>query len=668
MPLHPREHPIGFTLHNMQGEPTLTLTSGEDGQMLHLTLINRGEQALTLPAGSSFQLLTRAGFLTGADKITVEAVDGWQFGALLTWTTTRALTLSGRLMAGDRVRFKLAKVRIDPAFAAHTSRVELKYNLPAVQAGFREQALSVVHHLGKKVLPLHVGIVGPRTILNNGQVNRGNAIRLRLTNTGREPLSFYADSTFTFSFDVDDSANKGVAWALSTAAAVRTVQVTLPDGTAAVKDPQSKVPVFIAKPYAAPASLPVGEYLDFVFDNFSTAHPSGETNLYIDYRDIPGYWDSRLVVALQKAPLLFMGDYVGIGTADPTAKLDVAGAIKAGNSDLYFSKTDHTHTGFGNASGHAAIENAQDYNALMILGRATDSGRRVRLWDYLEVNGPLEVTGHLRANGSIEAGNSDLYFSKTDHTHTGFGNAPGHAAIENAQDYNALMILGRSAAQGFGRRVRLWDYLEVNGPLDVQGSVRIRTSDRLYFGEDRENTDPIYFERTNDRGDRSVLHLVLGDNPVGDPNMDSFVIETRNIDGSGAQSRFFFNSDGNAFKAGTQPGWGTISDCRAKHDVQPLAGSLDRVLNLHGKSFYYNDPQAIGAAPGHRTGFIAQEVEAVFPEWVGQLDGMKTLTIGGGSFEALMVEALRELRAEKDAEIEELKRQVERLTDRTLKV
>ena len=49
-------------------------------------------------------------------------------------------------------------------------------------------------------------------------------------------------------------------------------------------------------------------------------------------------------------------------------------------------------------------------------------------------------------------------------------------------------------------------------------------------------------------------------------------------------------------------------------------------------------------------GLIAQEVEKVFPEWVETApDGMRRLSIRG--FEALTVEALRELRAEKDEQI-----------------
>jgi Chaperone of endosialidase len=54
-------------------------------------------------------------------------------------------------------------------------------------------------------------------------------------------------------------------------------------------------------------------------------------------------------------------------------------------------------------------------------------------------------------------------------------------------------------------------------------------------------------------------------------------------------------------------------------------------------------PKAL-TAPGPQIGFIAQEVEKVFPQWIGEKDGYKTVGITG--FEALTVEALRELRFE----------------------
>jgi hypothetical protein len=116
--------------------------------------------------------------------------------------------------------------------------------------------------------------------------------------------------------------------------------------------------------------------------------------------------------------------------------------------------------------------------------------------------------------------------------------------------------------------------------------------------------------------------------------------------------RLTLESDGDlvvsaqAFKPGGGA-WSATSDARLKTDVEPLTGALDRLLALRGTSFEYRadaTPKSM-YLPGRQIGFIAQEVEAVFPQWVGETaEGFKT--VGPQGFEALTVEALRELRAE----------------------
>ena len=86
---------------------------------------------------------------------------------------------------------------------------------------------------------------------------------------------------------------------------------------------------------------------------------------------------------------------------------------------------------------------------------------------------------------------------------------------------------------------------------------------------------------------------------------------------------------------------------RLKTAVEPLTGALDRLLALRGTTFEYRaevTPKSM-YLPGRQIGFIAQEVEAVFPAVGGRdSDGFKT--VGPQGFEALTVEALRDLRNE----------------------
>jgi hypothetical protein len=116
---------------------------------------------------------------------------------------------------------------------------------------------------------------------------------------------------------------------------------------------------------------------------------------------------------------------------------------------------------------------------------------------------------------------------------------------------------------------------------------------------------------------------------------------------------------GNAFKPGGGA-WGTSSDERLKQDIRPLEGALEKLLRLKPVIFEWKEPEKQGNLTGPQMGFLAQDVESVFPDWVGvDPGGYRTLTIRG--FEALVVEALKELKGENDKLKEECARMQERI-------
>ncbi|HVF34320.1 MAG TPA: tail fiber domain-containing protein [Candidatus Saccharimonadia bacterium] len=100
--------------------------------------------------------------------------------------------------------------------------------------------------------------------------------------------------------------------------------------------------------------------------------------------------------------------------------------------------------------------------------------------------------------------------------------------------------------------------------------------------------------------------------------------------------------------------WGVFSDARLKHHVEPLEGALDRLLALRGVHYEYLPSDSPMRPAGRHTGFIAQEVRALFPDWVAE-DKTGYLTVAPRGFEALTVEALRDLKAEQDVENEALR-------------
>lgn len=111
--------------------------------------------------------------------------------------------------------------------------------------------------------------------------------------------------------------------------------------------------------------------------------------------------------------------------------------------------------------------------------------------------------------------------------------------------------------------------------------------------------------------------------------------------------------------------WDFWSDVRLKEDIKDAEPMLERVMKLKVRRFKWK-----GEDPNkkHDLGVIAQEIEDLFPELVGEFDASSQnpnvpfkestepiKTVGYTSFGVLAVKGLQELKAEKDVEIQELK-------------
>tara|TARA_R100001510_G_scaffold36725_1_gene33164 strand:- start:992 stop:1843 length:852 start_codon:yes stop_codon:yes gene_type:complete len=96
----------------------------------------------------------------------------------------------------------------------------------------------------------------------------------------------------------------------------------------------------------------------------------------------------------------------------------------------------------------------------------------------------------------------------------------------------------------------------------------------------------------------------------------------------------------------------TVSDQRLKHDINKIENALDKVSQINGYTFTYNEDGRNSA------GVIAQEIENVLPSAVeskklvfsGQ-EGVEYKTVQYDQIHGLLIEAIKELKAE----IEELK-------------
>jgi hypothetical protein len=102
-----------------------------------------------------------------------------------------------------------------------------------------------------------------------------------------------------------------------------------------------------------------------------------------------------------------------------------------------------------------------------------------------------------------------------------------------------------------------------------------------------------------------------------------------------------------AYISGSDGSYHTLSDVRLKRDITTLGSVLDRLLQLRPVSYHFrsaptNAPLSLG--------FIAQEVQPLFPETVGEgKNGMKSIAYS--EFVPVTVAAIQELNQKLEAEV-----------------
>jgi hypothetical protein len=278
---------------------------------------------------------------------------------------------------------------------------------------------------------------------------------------------------------------------------------------------------------------------------------------------------------------------LGLGTNDPQAKLHVAGGGARIEGDL-------------TVAGTTALTGAITASGPVTLGKDDGSTNVVM-------------------RGPVQAAHSDVYFTKTNHNHTGIGNTSGFAAIENAANFNGLMILGRAQSPhpikpGVNLRVvRLWDFLDVQGEMRVTGpflEISGAGNERCYIGGDGAGND-----------------VQVGSLSPGVQNLAAWNATT------GKFMTFFCQ---NLVQA---------SDLTLKSNVSPLTGALEKVCALRGVRFDWRDDgieeSQLEISSAQQIGLIAQEVEQVLPEVITDIRG--SLGISYAALIPLLIEAVKEL-------------------------
>ncbi len=233
----------------------------------------------------------------------------------------------------DRILLKLKNFTANNR-DVKTSNVELLYGSPLLLnsegEGFTDiisckNAISVTNHPDDKNIPLQFRFIGPNTILNDGTTQ--NSLKLQIinrpssNNTRPNLLLDKANSKFIVDFEIGSGAE-----ALIPQTQANKIKVATSNSDWKVPATQNGTAVTVdLKPDSKKDKLVSGEAIELDITGIVTSNPSGVSFLYITYQNIGNYPDGRLVVPVEKTPLLYRGAQVGIGTTNPSAKLHVSG-------------------------------------------------------------------------------------------------------------------------------------------------------------------------------------------------------------------------------------------------------------------------------------------------------------------------------------------------------
>jgi hypothetical protein len=236
------------------------------------------------------------------------------------------------------------------------------------------------------------------------------------------------------------------------------------------------------------------------------------------------------------------------------------------------------------------------------------------------------------------------------------GGVSGYTTFNNGvQVYNGAVIYGATIYNGAA----------INGTINLNGYTYMNNGATIYNGASLNGSCYI----NNGVNISGYSYLNNGVSISGGANLyqGTYINHGLQLNGFFASGWQLYLTSQWAGKPGGGS-WADTSDARIKKNIQPLTGALDKLTQLRGVTFEWINPADHADQTNVQSGFVAQDVERVFPEWVTRVSASehdKALTADGKvrslslplGYEALVVESIKELRTENL----ELKARVEKL-------
>jgi len=295
----------------------------------------------------------------------------------------------------------------------------------------------------------------------------------------------------------------------------------------------------------------------------------------------------------------------------------------AGNPRLYV-----------NGSGNAFIANSLYQESVLTLGAASGS---VGTLQRLTFSDGVYTTGQVTSYGS--AYGSGLNYGIGLSSNAVIKLALGASAQYSASTYatNYLQVSGQhqwfTAPSGTaGNAISFTQALTLDNSGNLLVGTTSNTNGSRIFVVPSANTSPA-FACQGVTGDVANPAAIFGKFDNNTTTSQIFVRFTLNNNSAGSGQITANGANTAAF--------GTYSDKRLKQNIVDLPPQLDNILALRPTEFDYIESEG----GGHQIGFIAQEMEEIYPDSVGEReDGMKMIA-GWDKTTARLVKALQEQQA-----------------------
>jgi hypothetical protein len=322
---------------------------------------------------------------------------------------------------------------------------------------------------------------------------------------------------------------------------------------------------------------------------------------------------------------------VGIGITNPSAKLEVSGDLKV-TSDLHFGTNTNqkfiVHTRSGTGDFLQITHDDEKGNWVWQNGITLTRSGNVGI-GITNPGAKLEVSGDLKVIGAItpSAGNSEnngimfpkdpgggfndaawiRYYSRNPDSTDLVEKEQTTFEIGTSNDTTDHIALMPSGNVGIGTK-------NPSAKLDVNGGIRIRNT------QVNGNWMNIFYEGTN----KTIV---------------------------------FYHDNGNGQYMTQEGAWRQNSDISLKQNICDLTGILNQVLQLRPVKFEWKNNRMLNI------GFIAQEVEEIFPEIVSSvtIKQEREQEIKGlpyAHFGVLAIAAIKEMKSNYDQELSILKKQI----------